>query len=92
MPSPDLVILLDLPVVEAQQLIGQKQTRSYTTQKADLQEADAGYLEEVRAVYLELARQSHDWHKIDCLEKGTLRSVDEIGDEIWKIVEACRNG
>jgi len=91
LPSPDLVLLLDLPVSEAQQLIATKQSRTYTDQPADLQEADARYLARVREVYLKLAVGGPNWHKLACLNEGTLRAIDEISEEIWNIVEARRN-
>ncbi len=56
LPRPDLMLLLDLPVTVAQQLIAQKTARNYTQAKADIQEADAGYLARVRDVYHGLAR------------------------------------
>ena len=90
MPRPDLVILLDLPVETAQRLIAVKQKRAYTDRAADLQEADAAYLEEVRAVYQQLAEREPNWRLVDCLRRGELRSVDEIGEEMLEIVRAAR--
>ncbi|OAI51422.1 thymidylate kinase, partial [Planctomyces sp. SCGC AG-212-M04] len=57
LPRPDLAILLDLPASTAQTLIAKKNARTYTDRAADLQEADAAYLEEVRQVYLALAAE-----------------------------------
>ena len=91
MPRPDLVILLDLPVETAQRLIAVKQKRAYTDRAADLQEADADYLEQVRAVYRQLAEREPNWRLIDCLRRGELRSVDEIGEEMLEIVRAARS-
>ena len=91
LPRPDLVVLLDLPVLEAQQLIAIKQARSYTDKPADLQEADTAYLEGVRNVYLELAGEESNWCKIDCWRNNAIRSIEEIGDEIWNVVNSRRN-
>jgi dTMP kinase len=84
LPRPDLVVLLDLPVGVAQKLIGQKAARGYTAKKADLQEADAPYLERVREVYHDMARAEPHWRQVDCCEGKRLRSVDEIADEVWQ--------
>jgi dTMP kinase len=89
LPQPDLVLLLDLPAAEAQRLIARKQARSYTDLKADLQEADGGYLEKVRAVYLELSAREPGWRRIECVRGGAIRSIDDIGEEVWRVVNAA---
>ena len=91
LPPPDLVILLDLPADEAQNLIAGKEARSYTVRKADLQEADSGYLEKVRQVYLELAARQTNWHVLDCWRDGAMRTIEDVGDEIWNLLDTRRN-
>ena len=86
MPRLNLAILLDLPADYAQKLIAEKQARSYTEKVADLQEADQTYLANVREVYLQLAEENQHWQKIQCLQKETLRSIEEISDEILSYV------
>jgi len=86
LPRPDLVLLLDLPVDEAQRLIATKAQRSYTDRAADLQEADADYLRGVREVYLELSRATPNWHCLACAADGRIRGVDEIAEEIYQTV------
>ena len=87
LPRPDVVLLLDLPVNVAQRLIAQKTARNYTNQKADIQEADGLYLEQVRDVYHELAQSEPNWRTIACCNGDRLRTVPEIADEIWRYVE-----
>ncbi len=88
LPRADLTFLLDLPVTDAQRLIAQKQSRQYTQKKADIQEADAAYLESVRGVYRDLAAAEPNWHRVDCLTGSSLRSIDDISDEMWKVLAA----
>jgi dTMP kinase len=89
LPRPDLVILLDLSVAESRRLIARKSQRAYTDRGADIQEADAEYLSRVRDFYLELARGDANWSVVRCDdERGVVRSIDQIGDEIWRIVSA----
>ena len=91
LPRPDIVVLFDLPVLEAQKLIATKQARSYTDKAADLQEADTAYLAGVRNIYLELAEEESNWCKIDCWQSNAIRSIEEIGEEIWTVVNSRRN-
>jgi dTMP kinase len=86
LPRPDLAVLLDVPVAQAQKLVASKSQRTYTDRKADLQEADALYLQKVREVYLELAAKSDDWYRLVSLRDGQLRSVDDIADELEHVV------
>jgi dTMP kinase len=88
LPRADLTFLLDLPAADAQRLIAKKQARNYTDKKADIQEADAAYLENVRGVYLELAASEPDWRLVDCLAGTSLRSIDDISDEMWNVLAA----
>jgi dTMP kinase len=86
-PRPDRVILLDLPVSQAQTLIAQKAARKYTDRAADIQEADAAYLGRVRQVYLELAARESNWSVIECAEANGVRTLDAIAASLWQLVE-----
>lgn len=88
LPRPDLVLLLDVPVAEGQKRIAAKAQRSYTERAADLHEADAGYLQRVREVYLQLADEEPNWHRIAAEADDRLRTVDEIAEEVWQTVRA----
>lgn len=90
MPHADLILLLDLPVAQAQTLVASKIPRNYTLRQADIQEADPAYLESVREVYLELARDPH-WRIVHCAEGSQTRAVDDIAEELWQIVQNCRS-
>ncbi|MEO1994991.1 MAG: hypothetical protein ABGZ17_06915 [Planctomycetaceae bacterium] len=86
LPAADMVILLDLPVAQAQALVACKHQRSYTPLPADIQEADAGYLADVRAAYLELAASDPSWLKISGVVDNDLRPIDDVAAEIWSTV------
>ncbi len=90
LPRPDVVLLLDLPVAVAQDLISKKAARNYTNRKADIQEADAEYLGRVRDVYRDLARTEPNWHTTACCDQSRLRSPTVIAEEIWQHVAKLR--
>jgi len=86
LPRARLVVHLDLPAETAQMLIARKSKRDYTDQAADLQEADRDYLDSVRQAYLELSSREPDWSTISLLDSDRLKSIDQVGDEIWSVV------
>lgn len=87
MPQPDRVILLTLQVSEAQSLVSKKAARNYTDRTADIQEADGPYLERVRQLYLDLAARESNWSIVECEGTEGLRSVDDVAQDVWQIVE-----
>jgi dTMP kinase len=90
MPRPDRVLLFDLSVTLAQELVAQKPARNYTEREADIQEADAVYLADVRELYLELAARESNWSVIHCEGTNGLRSIEEIAEEVWQLVGVSR--
>ena len=84
LPHPDCTLFLDLPVRHATRLIALKAQRSYTERAADLQEADAGYLQKVHDVYGQLASEEAGWIRIDCLNQDNVRSIDQIADDVLR--------
>jgi len=89
LPVEDLVIYLRVPVAQAHKLIASKNAREYTDKTHDIQEADLAHLEAASRVYDQLAQQAN-WLRIECVEPagGSLRSPQEIHDEVLAAVEA----
>ncbi|OYW18831.1 MAG: dTMP kinase [Planctomycetales bacterium 12-60-4] len=86
LPRPDLTVWLDIPVSVAQALIQKKAQRSYTDLAADLQEADAAYLQRVANVYAELAEHDATWRRIEVVENNQPRPVDTLAEEVLQTV------
>ena len=83
MPREDYVILLDMPVKSAFQLL------KSIPRKKDIHESEQPYLEEARKVYLKLARSDRrHWIVINCVDSGgKLRSKGDIHQEIMSSLE-----
>ena len=85
LPRPDMVIYLDVPTEATVQMLRARESATNTT--ADIHEKDTAYLAACR----ECAGQAADilgWKRIRCLnEQGGLRSIEDIHEEIWGIVE-----
>jgi dTMP kinase len=86
LPRPDLVVLLDIPAKNSQELIAKKDQRTYTTQAADMQEADTDYLSRVRSAYRELAAE-RGWSIVSVVNEQGIRSMEELTAELEQLVD-----
>lgn len=80
LPREDLTILLDIPAnvsFELQKKMGKKK---------DIHEEALDYLENVRGVYLKLAKDKH-WAAVNCLAENSLRTPEEIHLEILGLLK-----
>lgn len=79
LPKPDLTIFLHVPFVYAKEL---KKNR----QSLDIHEKSDAHLINAEMSYLELA-DIYGWNKIECIRDGKLRTIEDIGDEVYSIVD-----
>lgn len=83
LPKPDLVLYLDLPIDKAVELMKRRQAETNT--RGDIHETDVDYLNRCRQAAME-AVEAYGWKLVSCLdETGTLRSIEEIHGEIWRL-------
>ena len=85
LPKPDLVIYLDVPIERSKELISVRYEGDLS--KKDIHERDIVYLEKCykAAMY---SNKLLSWQRIDCMEEGKLKSIEQIGQEVLDIV--CR--
>ena len=83
-PEPDCVIFLEMPVEISQQLLSKRYEGDEN--KKDVHERDTDYLTNCykAATY---AAKKLGWHTVHCSSDGTVRSIDDISDEVYRIVE-----
>lgn len=87
-PRPDKSIVLRVPAETAQQLVDQKDQRTYTDKKRDIHEADLSHLQRAVEVYDNLCQLfPKDFLRIDCVRSGKLMTIDQIEDMIWSTVQ-----
>ncbi len=88
-PKPDCVIYLDMPVDVSQRLMTERYAGDET--KKDVHERDVEYLKKCSrsASY---AAERLGWHTVRCCDGESLRSIDEIDEEIYGIVISSING
>lgn len=87
LPRETLVLYLQLPPREAQNLVARKSARAYTADKRDILEASLRHLEEAASMYDQLARRPN-WATISCFDaaRGSIRSQSEITADILAAV------
>ena len=78
LPQPDKTILLDIPIEHILSLEKNKET-------IDDIERDKEYLQRSIDSYIELS-ELYGWNKINCIKDGKVKTVEEINDEILKII------
>lgn len=87
-PRPDQSIVLRVPAEIAQQLVDQKNERSYTDKKRDIHEADLRHLQRAVEVYDDLCHLfPKDFLRIDCVRSGKLMNIDQVEDMVWHTVQ-----
>jgi len=87
LPKPDLICLMATRVQVAHELVGRKETRSYTEDSHDIHEADSSFLDRVAEVYRRLGEEEWEspWMVIDPhKEDGTLRDPKALQKEVWQ--------
>lgn len=87
-PKPDLNIVLVVPAVIAQQLVDQKEQRSYTEKKRDIHEADINHLNRAVAAYEQLCVQfPEQFTAVQGTVNGELLSIEAVSHLIWEKIE-----
>ena len=83
LPKPDLVIYLAIDIETSLRQMSVRQADTHTS--GDIHEKDAEYLKTcLRAG--ERACRHFGWRKIECVRDGSMRSVEDINDEIYAAV------
>jgi len=83
LPKPKINILLNLDAAKSSDLVQMKSKRDYTEKSHDLHEENTTYLEQVTTVYRSIAQSTDTWQVIDCLTGSSLRSINDISDEVF---------
>jgi dTMP kinase len=85
LPRPDAIIYLDVPVRMTQELLkkeSNQEKKKYQNGKEDQVENNLEYLEKSRKSAIRMIRGNNNWLTVDCVEKGKLRSIKDISQEI----------
>ena len=86
LPRPDLVLYLDMPTEQTEQLMRRREADTNT--QADIHEKDLDYLATCRRTG-KAAAEHYGWTVIRCVENGQMRSIEDIHREIYGHGRAC---
>ncbi|MBE6948142.1 MAG: thymidylate kinase [Ruminococcaceae bacterium] len=86
MPSPDLVIYLDVPTAFTEQLMRSREQKTNT--KADIHEQNTDYLATCRETG-RMAAGYYGWKIVECVKDGQMRTIEDIHEEIYRLVRQC---
>ena len=84
LPKPDIVIYLDVPIEIYQKFMSKRYHGD--EDKKDLHEKNIEYLKSCRNSALYAAKKNN-WKIINCYENGTIKTIDEINNEVFDIVK-----
>ena len=79
LPKPDITIFLHMPYDKALEL---KKNR----ESLDENEKSEEHLKHAEEAYIELS-ELYNWNRVECVKDDDIRSIEDINDEIFKIIE-----
>ena len=88
LPLPDLVVYLDMPTELCVSLMRKRESDTHT--HADIHEKDLAYLRLCRRTGLEAAA-CYGWTVVSCARDGKVRPMEEIHEEIYRLVQRNLN-
>lgn len=86
LPVPDSVIFLNMPPEYSRKLMEERANKFTGTKQKDIHESDFEYLRECYNNALYIA-EKYNWVNIECTRNGSLKSIDEIHEEIYAVVK-----
>lgn len=90
-PRPDLTIFLNMPFENSQKLMENRLNKFSGEKSKDIHESDKEYLKKAYISSMDIC-DSLGWSKVDCInQNGDLKSLEEISQEIFKLVEELYN-
>lgn len=85
-PKPDLVIFLNMPTEMAVKLMEARKNKITGEEKKDIHEKDTSYLKKSYDNACDIAKK-YNWKEIKCVEDKRLKTIEEIGEEIYTLVK-----
>ena len=82
LPTPALVIYLRLEIEASQRLMSERYHGD--EKKKDIHESNTSHLNQAH-IDADYCAGRYAWKTVDCAENGSLRTIEEIGAEVWNL-------
>ena len=86
LPIPTEVIFLNMPVEYAQELMKNRANKITNETKKDIHERNEKHLQEAYNEACKLVKK-YNWYEVKCVRDESIRSIDDIHEEIFHEVE-----
>ena len=86
LPKPDLILYLDVPTNFTETMMRRREQDTHT--HADIHEQDLAYLAACRQSG-KAAAEFYGWEVIQCVRDGKMRTIEDIHEEIYRLVRQC---
>lgn len=86
LPKPDLILYLDVPTDFTETMMRRREQDTHT--HADIHEQDLNYLAACRQSG-KAAAAFYGWKVIQCVRDGKMRTIEDIHEEIYRLVRQC---
>lgn len=83
LPIPTQVFFLNMPTEYAQKLMENRANKITHEEKKDIHERSKTHLKDAYNEACKLAKK-YNWHEIKCVNDGTIRTIEEIHEEIFE--------
>jgi len=83
LPTPDLVVYLRLGIETSQRLMSERYHGD--EKKKDIHESNTSYLNQAHLA-ADYCAGKYAWKTVECAENGSLRSIEEIGADVWNLL------
>lgn len=90
-PEPDQIVLLHLPIKEAEKLLQSRQVRMNL--ERDIHEANDSHLQKAETAFLELSRKNPELFKvIEASDSGEVLAPEIVHEQVWQVVSQLLAG
>lgn len=86
LPIPDCVVFLDLSPDISEQLMKDRANKFTGEEEKDIHESNKEYLVNCYNNSLDIVKK-YDWNRIKCDDGENIRSIEEISNEVYKVVK-----
>ncbi len=86
LPVPTKTIFLNMPPTEAMHLMENRENKFTHQAQKDIHERDRNHIIDSYNAACEVAKK-YDWYEVNCMKDGIIRTIQDIGDEIYEEVK-----